>query len=184
MQPSVKQPLPPTSITRALQLLQSALASCATVETTDDPTVIEIRPGTMAGPPAIVTRIRLQAAKPMPAALQPNVTSIPIIIVGQRLSVRRAAIRDGRAHSVVGCIDNAGIVTIRLPGVCIDRTDVKAKPIKETQTPSVGTMTDSFADRSSSCVENSWPPMRQTQDGTPANSRASPRWPSATSLRY
>lgn len=136
-------------MTRALQLLRSALASCATVETTDDPTVIEIRPGTMAGPAAIVTRIRLQAARPMPAALEPNVTSIPIQIVEQRLHVTGAAIRAGRAHSVVGCIDLAGIVTIRLPGVYIDRTDVKAKPINETQTPSVGTMTDPRADRSS-----------------------------------
>lgn len=149
MHQSIEQALSPARVERALLLLRSALASYASVNTTDDPSTLEIRPGPMAGRDATVTRIRLQAATPTPVALTLNTATVPLIIVGQRLSVTRAAIRGGRAHSVVGCIDLAGIVVVRLPGVYIDRSDLKEKPTQAAQSPSAGTMTDPFADRSS-----------------------------------
>jgi hypothetical protein len=153
MHNSIEHTLPSARHERALLMLRRALEGYASVGTTEDPGTLELRPGPMAGRGAVITRFRLQSPTPIPTPIlaheTPHTASDIRIVVGQRLSVTRAAIREGRAQGIVGCIDLAGIVTVRLPGLYIDRSDLKPRPASEAGTASVGTMTDPFADRSS-----------------------------------
>jgi len=150
MDHSIEHTIPPARRARALLLLRSALEAYASVEQIDDSIALEIRPGPLAGRGAVTTRFRFQPPMPIPAHEgAQSASDTPLIVVGQRLSVTRAAIREGRAHGIVGCVDLAGIVTVRLPGLYIDRSDLKPRPNPDAGTVSNGTMTDPFADRSS-----------------------------------
>lgn len=140
----------PATYERALLLLRGALESYASVKPTDHPSVLEIHPGPMAGRGAVITRFRLESSTLRPTHEAPQLASDALVmVVGQRLSATRAAIREGRAQGIVGCIDLAGIVTVRLPGLYIDRNDLKPRPTGHANPASVGVMTDPFADRSS-----------------------------------
>jgi hypothetical protein len=146
----IEHQLSPARRERALLLLRSALDTYASVEPTDDAKALEIRPGRLAGRGAVTTRFRFGSPMPIPVQEESESASDAlVIVVGQRLSVTRAAIREGRAQGIAGCVDLAGIVTVRLPGLYIDRSDLKPRPTKDAGAASVGTMTDPFADRSS-----------------------------------
>jgi hypothetical protein len=150
MSHSIEHRIPPARRERALLFLRSALDAYASVTDTDDPDTLEIRPGQLAGRSAATTRFRFQPPTPIPVNERvQGASDTPVIVVGQRLSVTRAAIREGRAPGIVGCVDLAGIVTVRLPGLYIDRNDLKPKPTTDKGMASSGTMTDPFADRSS-----------------------------------
>lgn len=146
----IEHKVPPARHERALLLLRSALEPYASIEPTDDPSILEVRPGPMAGRGAVITRFRLESSTPRLAHETPSrAPEALVIVVGQRLSATRAAIREGRALGIVGCIDLAGIVTVRLPGLYIDRSDLKPTPTGNASPASMGAMTDPFADRSS-----------------------------------
>ncbi len=147
MQPSDEQPIRPTIAARALVLLRSAVAAYATVETTGDPTVVALCPTELASHHAQVSLLQLRAR--FTGHTHDRQDNLPVVIVGQRLSAARRDIREGMAHNVVGCIDLAGIVTLRLPGLFIDRSDLKAKAAHVPSAAFVSSTTDPFADRSS-----------------------------------
>jgi hypothetical protein len=147
MQQSTEHHIRPSSAVRALRLLRSAVASYALVDTTDDPAVIVLQPALLAGPYANVTRLRLRTRHTGDTHVQDDAENV--IVVGQRMSVVREDILAGRALTVVGCIDLAGIVTLRLPGVFIDRADLRESSMREPSAATVASETDPFADRSS-----------------------------------